>query len=89
MYICLSQFFSIATADVDFQSTSVELVIQPTMSSGTLTESFNISIIDDTILEFEEDFRVMFDTSSPDPEGVMFNMTSSSTIITIVDDGKK
>ena len=53
-----------------------------------LTDTVNISIFQDTILEFDEEFVVFFNTTA-DSFGVTFSVMSSSTTIVIQDDGNQ
>ena len=54
---------------------------------GSFSQTVMIDIIEDTILEFDEEFDVSFNTMVT-PFGVTFSVPSSTTTITIVDDGK-
>lgn len=76
-----------ATPGLDFDGTPLDLTFLANPSGGNFQREFNFSIEDDSILEFEEEFRVTFDMTAPLPDGVMFGDTSTITV-TIQDDGK-
>ncbi len=52
------------------------------------TACATFTIIDDSILELDEEFRVQI-TSPTDPPGVTINVTSSTTIVAIEDNEGK
>ena len=76
-----------ATSDVDFDP-NINSVTQPaTMGGGMFTLTANVTVIDDTILEFDEEFTVFLDSSDP-PFGVMIVSAQDTTTITLGDDGR-
>ena len=60
-----------------------------TLSAGSTTASFNISIIDDSVLESEEEHFTLTINSSSLPSGVTVGTSNSSRITTIDDEGKQ
>ena len=75
-----------ATNGTDFDP-DIDSVTQPaTMGAGMFSLTANVTVIDDTILEFDEEFIVFLDMSMP-PFGVSFSGTLETTI-TLGDDGR-
>ena len=76
-----------ATSDVDYDSNVDSVTLEATMSSGTITLTTNVTLIDDTVLEFEEEFTVFLDESES-PSAVMVDSSANTTTISLGDDGR-
>ena len=75
-----------ATSGTDFDP-DIDPVTQPaTVGGGMFSLTANVTVIDDTILEFNEEFVVFLNMSEP-PFGVMFSGTLETTV-TLGDDGR-
>ncbi len=70
----------------DYNLTNTVITIPDTSVVGATTCAMLI-IIDDSILELDEEFRIQI-TSPTDPPGLTINETSSMTVVTIEDNGK-
>ena len=77
--------FNPATSDVDYDSSIDPVTLAANMSNGTFTLLANVTLIDDMILEFAEEFTVFLDMSDP-PFGVMFSGQLTTTV-NLGDDG--
>ena len=75
-----------ATSGVDYDPNVDAVILNATMSSGTFTLSTNVTLIDDAILEFSEEFTVFLNGANP-PFGVMIDGMFTTTIVTLGDDG--
>ena len=75
-----------ATSDVDYDSNVNSVTLEATMSNGTITLTTNVTLIDDTVLEFEEQFTV-FLNQSDSPSAIMIDSSANTTTVTLGDDG--
>ncbi len=71
----------------DYNLTSTVITFPDTSVVGD-TACAALTIIDDSILELDEEFRVQI-TTPTDPPGVTINVTSSTTVVTIEDNKSK
>ncbi len=83
LHLCLvltveGEDYNLANTVITFPNTSVV--------GDTACATF--TIIDDSILELDEEFRIQI-TSPTDPPGVTINVTSSTTIVAIADNEGK
>ncbi len=83
MHLCLvltveGEDYNLTNTVITFPNTSVV--------GDTVCATF--TIIDDSILELDEEFRVQI-TTPTDPPGVTINVTSSTTIVAIEDNERK
>lgn len=80
--------FNPATSDGDYGSSVESVTLPATMSSVPMTFTLpaNVTLIDDTILEFDEDFTVFLDTTIDPPFGVMYG-SQVTTTVALGDDG--
>ena len=75
-----------ATSGDDYDPTVDSVTLYAPVGSGTFTLSSNVTLFDDTILEFGEEFTVFLDASNP-PFGVTIT-ASDTTTVSLGDDGK-
>ncbi len=71
----------------DYNLANTEITFPDTSVVGD-TACATFTIIDDSILELDEEFRVQI-TSPTDPRGVTINVTSFTTVVTIEDNESK
>ena len=75
-----------ATSDVDYDSNVNSVTLEAAMIRGTVTLTTNVTLIDDTVLEFEEQFTV-FLNQSDSPSAIMIDSSANTTTFFLGDDG--
>ena len=70
----------------DYSPMIASVTLPATMDNGRLVLTASVPLLDDRLLEFVEDFIVFLDNDPP-PFGVMIDLMSNQTTVTLNDDG--
>ena len=85
-FFFFSSVLNAATSDVDYDSNVNSVTLEAAMIRGTVTLTTNVTLIDDAVLEFEEQFTV-FLNQSVSPSAIVIDSSANTTTFFLGDDG--